>query len=141
MSHSPIQFRNLRLTFPQKTCFEDFTASIYSGNRIAIVGRNGSGKTALFKILQNILEPTAGAVTVPSDVSFGYVPQVIEETNNASGGQKFMSTLSKALLKHPNVLILDEPTNHLDSSNRKSLFNMLSRYKGTLITASHDSQF
>ena len=49
MIHKPIQIKNLQLSFPHKTCFDDFTVQIPYGSRIAIIGRNGCGKTALLK--------------------------------------------------------------------------------------------
>jgi len=50
--HKPIRFKNLGLSFPHKTCFSDFNAQILYGSRIALIGRNGCGKSSLLKILQ-----------------------------------------------------------------------------------------
>lgn len=123
-----IQLKNLSLSFPHKTCFEDFSADIYDGNRIAIIGRNGSGKSSLLKIIKDI----------PIDINIGYVPQIIEDFDNLSGGQRFNESLTKALSQNPDLLLLDEPTNHLDQSNRRSLIRMLNSYPGMLIIVSHD---
>ena len=130
MIHKPIQIQNLSLSFPHKTCFESFTTQINYGARIAIIGRNGSGKSTLLKMLQNTLV----------DVTYGYVPQVIEEFDNLSGGQRFNRALTDALSAGPSILLLDEPTNHLDCSNRKSLMRMLRYFDGTLIVVSHDAE-
>lgn len=123
-----IQLKNLSLSFPHKTCFEDFSADIYDGNRIAIIGRNGSGKSNLLKMIKSI----------SADISIGYVPQIIEDFDNLSGGQRFNESLTKALSQNPDLLLLDEPTNHLDQSNRRSLIRMLDSYLGILIVVSHD---
>lgn len=123
-----IQLKNLSLSFPHKTCFEDFSADIYDGNRIAIIGCNGSGKSSLLKIIKNI----------SADINIGYVPQIIEDFDNLSGGQRFNESLTKALSQNPDLLLLDEPTNHLDQSNRRSLIRMLYSYPGMLIIVSHD---
>jgi ATPase subunit of ABC transporter with duplicated ATPase domains len=136
----PIQIQNLCLSFPHKTCFEDFTTQIYYGSRIAIIGRNGSGKSTLLKILQGMYEPTNGDIKIPEDAVIGYVPQVIEDYDTLSGGQRLNQAITAALARDPNVLLLDEPTNHLDLSNRKSLMRMLSSYAGTLIVVSHDRE-
>lgn len=138
MMHKPIQLQNVTLSFPHKTCFEDFSANIIYGSRIAIIGRNGSGKSTLLKMLQGLVLPTQGEVKISNNVRFGYVPQVVEEFNFLSGGQRFNEALTQALILDPNVLLLDEPTNHLDAGNRKSLLRMLRSYSGTLIMASHD---
>ena len=140
MMHKPIQIKNLELSFPHKTCFENFNCQIAYGSRIAIIGRNGSGKSTLLKMITGTFEPTSGAVHKGNDVVIGYVPQVIENYTDLSGGQRLNSAITEALSLNPNVLLLDEPTNHLDKSNRKSLMRMLKFYSGTLIVVSHDTE-
>ena len=77
---------------------------------------------------------------MPDDVCIGYVEQTIADFNDLSGGQRLNKRLSEALAQFPDLLLLDEPTNHLDKDNRKSLMQMLSRYQGTLIVVSHDTE-
>jgi ATPase subunit of ABC transporter with duplicated ATPase domains len=113
---------------------------VHYGSRIAIIGRNGSGKSTLLKILYRKFEATSGDINIPEDVTFGYVPQVINEFDNLSGGQRLNEAITSALNLKPNILLLDEPTNHLDTQNRKSLMRMLQNYAGTLIVVSHDTE-
>ncbi len=134
----PIQIKNLSLLLPHKNCFSDFSAEIYHGSRIAIIGENGSGKSSLLKMLCGIIEPSEGQIKIPEMSVIGYVPQIIEEFSNLSGGQRLNRSLSQALAIQPDILVLDEPTNHLDLSNKKSLIRWLKSYTGTLIIASHD---
>lgn len=141
MIHKPIQIKNLGHCLPHKECFTNFSTQIYYGNRIAIIGTNGAGKTSLLKILTGNIEPTNGSVHHSNDVTFGIVPQIIDGLNNLSGAQRLNNEITKALSLHPNVLLLDEPTNHLDLHNRKSLMRMLKSYLGTLIVVSHDTEF
>jgi len=49
--HKPILLKDISLNFFNKTCFEDFSATIHSCSSIAIIGNNGSGKSSLLKIL------------------------------------------------------------------------------------------
>ncbi|ASQ45999.1 ATP-binding cassette domain-containing protein [Legionella clemsonensis] len=140
MTHKPIQFKDLGLIYPHKTCFQDFNGEIHFGERIALIGRNGSGKSTLLKMLCGLCLASAGEIKVPQDVHFGYLPQVIEEYPELSGAQRLNQILTKILSDNPNVLLLDEPTNHLDSRNRRSLMRMLKHYPGTLIIASHDTE-
>jgi ATPase subunit of ABC transporter with duplicated ATPase domains len=74
------------------------------------------------------------------EVSSSYVPQIIDEFDSLSGGERFNKSLSQALSKTPSMLLLDEPTNHLDLQNRKSLTRMLKSYYGTLIVVTHDKE-
>ena len=140
MIHKPIQIKNLQLSFPHKTCFDDFSVQVPYGSRIAIIGRNGCGKTTLLKILLGMVEPTSGDIGCADDAVFGFVPQIIEDFDALSGGQRLNTAVTQALNLEPNILLLDEPTNHLDRYNRKSLMRMLQSYPGTLIVVSHDTE-
>lgn len=125
-----IQIHNLTLSFPHKTCFEDFSVNLQYGSRIAIIGRNGSGKSTLLRMLKDI--------AAKQNMVVGYVPQIIEDFDHLSGGQRFNKALTEAIALSPDLLLLDEPTNHLDHHNRKSLMRMLRGFSGILIIVSHD---
>lgn len=140
MMHRPIILKNVSLSFSKKNCFEDFSSQIYCYSRIAIIGRNGTGKSSLLTILRGKLRSYNGEVIVPDDLCIGYVEQTISDYNDLSGGQRFNKRLSEALALSPDLLLLDEPTNHLDKNNRKSLMRMLDSYQNTLIIASHDTE-
>ena len=103
MIHKPITLNNLSLEFPHKTCFTDFSYNIPYSSRIAIIGRNGSGKTSLLQMIKNIT----------TNLNIGYVPQIVESYENLSGGQRFNKALTDTLSLDPDILVLDEPTNHL----------------------------
>jgi len=136
----PIKLENISLTFNHKICFQNFSAVINYGDRIAVIGNNGSGKTALVKAIAGCANILEGEIYIPDGIITGYVPQTIESYPQLSGGQRFNKELSLALSKNPDLLILDEPTNHLDIYNRKSLMGMLERFKGALLIVSHDEE-
>jgi ATPase subunit of ABC transporter with duplicated ATPase domains len=46
---------HISLYFSSKICFEDFSAQIQTGNRIAVIGNNGTGKSSLLKIIKSDL--------------------------------------------------------------------------------------
>jgi ATPase subunit of ABC transporter with duplicated ATPase domains len=138
MIHKPIQLQDISLIYPHKTCFEAFSSCIYFGDRIAIIGRNGVGKSTLLKMLQGAPTSIDGEIKKPRDIRVGYLPQIIDDFPELSGGQRLNQHLTILLAANPNLLLLDEPTNHLDSCNRRSLIRMLQHYLGTLIIVSHD---
>jgi ATPase subunit of ABC transporter with duplicated ATPase domains len=138
MMHHPLLLQDISLCFPEKTCFEHFTGTIHPGSRIAIMGRNGCGKSTLLKMLMGLYHPSSGELCVPGDAVFGCVPQVIDNYDTLSGGQRFNKSLTAALAQSPNILLLDEPTNHLDARNKKKLLRLLNHFYGTLIIVTHD---
>jgi ATPase subunit of ABC transporter with duplicated ATPase domains len=140
MMHQPISLKDVSLSFSNKNCFDGFSTQIYPGSRIAIIGRNGSGKSCLLNILRQRLSPSEGQVILPNNLCIGYVEQTISDFDDLSGGQRLNKRLTEALARSPDVLLLDEPTNHLDLANRKSLIRMLQTYQGTLIIVSHDTE-
>lgn len=138
MSHKPIFLQNISFSLFHKTCFEQFSATIHPGAKIGIIGPNGGGKSTLLKIIQGLVEPTAGRVVVSPETVFGFVPQLPEKLEGLSGGQRFNAALSQALAQNLDALCLDEPTNHLDGRNRRALMRMLQHFDGTLFVVSHD---
>lgn len=138
MAHRPISIVNLSLEFPHKVCFNGFSTQILPGDRIAIIGRNGTGKSSLVKMLLGEMDGTTGRISGLDGLNIGYVPQTVLEHDNLSGGERFNKAFSEALACNPDVLILDEPTNHLDQNIKYSLLRKLDGYTGTLIIVSHD---
>ncbi len=65
------------MEFGVKPLFSDASFVINSRDRIALVGKNGAGKSTMLKILCGQDRPTAGTVSVQSDISIGYLPQVM----------------------------------------------------------------
>lgn len=138
MEHNTIILENLGIAFPSKECFTGFSAQICYGDRIGIVGANGSGKTSLLKIIAKQLEPHEGRIIIPKNSYVGYLPQIIDSYDSISGGERFNKELTKILSNNHNVLLLDEPTNHLDKHNRNQMIRFLKNLYSTLIISSHD---
>ena len=68
---------NLKVEFGVTPLFEDVSYVINKRDRIALVGKNGAGKSTMLKILAGMQAPTSGTVSVPRDVTIGYLPQVM----------------------------------------------------------------
>lgn len=67
--------QNLSKSFDQKKLFWDINFEIKRGERVAIIGDNGTGKTTLLKIINGLLEPDTGEVIYGSNVSVAYYDQ------------------------------------------------------------------
>ena len=65
----------LSKSFPQQVLFADISFQIRRGEKIALIGDNGTGKTTILKILNGLVRPDAGRVTLGSRVQIGYYDQ------------------------------------------------------------------
>lgn len=72
-----ISVEGLKVEFNATPLFEDVSYVINKKDRIALVGKNGAGKSTMLKILAGIRQPTAGVVAVPRECTIGYLPQVM----------------------------------------------------------------
>ena len=72
-----ISIEGLRVEFGVKPLFQDVSFVINDRDRIALVGKNGAGKSTMLKILCGMQKPTSGNVAVPTDTTIGYLPQVM----------------------------------------------------------------
>ena len=72
-----ISIDNLRVDFGGTNLFRDVSFIINKKDRIALVGKNGAGKTTMLRILSGEQSPSEGTVSLPRDISIGYLPQVM----------------------------------------------------------------
>jgi ATP-binding cassette subfamily F protein 3 len=87
-----ISIDGLAVAFSGNTLFSDVTFNINDNDRIALMGKNGAGKSTMLKIIAGVDKPTRGKVTAPNGAVIAYLPQhllvkddrnVFEETSKA----------------------------------------------------------
>ena len=82
------------MEFSAKPLFTNASFVVNDRDRIALVGKNGAGKSTLLKILCGLQQPTSGVVSVPTDATIGYLPQVMnlqDDTTVREEAQKAFS--------------------------------------------------
>ncbi len=79
-----ISVESLKVEFGVKPLFSDVSFVINDRDRIALVGKNGAGKSTMLKILCGLQTPTAGTVSVPNDATIGYLPQVMKLSDDTT---------------------------------------------------------
>ena len=82
--------------------------------------------------LKNKIERVIQAVNAPA---------VDKKVSELSGGERRRTSLAKAIIGEPDLLILDEPTNHLDTDSVEWLEKYIESYNGTVIFVTHDRYF
>lgn len=89
-----ISIDNLRVDFGGFTLFDDISFVINKKDRIALTGRNGAGKTTLLRIIAGLQSPTSGTVSIPHEMTIGYLPQVMKLTNTLTVRQEVEKAFS-----------------------------------------------
>ena len=121
---------NLTKSVGSKVLFSNISFAVNKGQRIALIARNGIGKSTLLDILMDKTDYDEGKITWRKDLKVKYLPQKLqgeeairllgdeaislEQFNKLSGGQQKKLLLEHVLNDEPDMLLLDEPTNHLD---------------------------
>ena len=79
-----ISIEGLTVECGVKPLFKDVSFVINERDRIALVGKNGAGKSTMLKILCGLQKPTSGTVSVPNDLTIGYLPQVMKLSDDTT---------------------------------------------------------
>lgn len=79
-----ISVRNITVEFNATKLLDDISYTINRRDRIALVGKNGAGKSTMLKIIAGLQNPTSGAVAVPNDTTIGYLAQQMEVADSTT---------------------------------------------------------
>ncbi|MBK8040040.1 MAG: ABC-F family ATP-binding cassette domain-containing protein [Verrucomicrobiaceae bacterium] len=115
ITQAVISAKDLRLQFSLQQVFNDATMSVHEGEKLGLVGRNGSGKTSLMRIIAGAEKPDSGTVSRRNGMIVGYLAQ---------------------------EFTLDEEATVLDNvrSGAKALLDMVSRYESGDYTEDQESE-
>lgn len=79
-----ISINSLKVEFSAKCLFDNISYIINPKDKIALVGKNGAGKSTMLKIIAGIQKPTSGNVAMPRDTTVGYLPQHITVSDTST---------------------------------------------------------
>lgn len=91
-----ISVEGLKVEFGTKPLFDNVGFVINDHDRIALVGKNGAGKSTMLKILCGLQKPTAGSVAIPNECTVGYLPQVMKLQDDTTVREETRKAFSDA---------------------------------------------
>ena len=83
-----ISVEGLTVEFGGFSLFDDVSFVVNKKDRIALVGKNGAGKSTMLKIFAGLQSPTSGNVSIPKELTIGYLPQQMQLTDTRTVRQE-----------------------------------------------------
>lgn len=90
-----ISIQNLSVEFNSTALFSGVNFVINKRDKIALVGKNGAGKSTMLKIIAGLQEPTSGVVAAQKDITIGYLPQQMILTDERSVVEEVRTVFGK----------------------------------------------
>lgn len=118
-----ISIQNLSVEFSARSLFDNINYVINRRDRIALVGKNGAGKSTMLKIIAGLQHPTSGMVAVPAETTIGYLPQQMKLEDSATVIDEVRKTFShvdamKERLERMNTELAERTDYESDSYQR-----------------------
>lgn len=92
-----VELSNIGKSFDGERLFSGFTYTLANRDRLALLGDNGVGKSTLLKIMQGLVPPDEGTVTIGTTVRFGYFAQNREDMDPAATPLSYLSAIAPIL--------------------------------------------
>jgi ABC transport system ATP-binding/permease protein len=160
-----LTLRDADLAYGDFPLLDQAQLAVQDGERIGLIGRNGTGKSTLLKVVNGQVALDDGAIERRDGLRIAFVEQepllpaapadhdwklamyldrfavdLARAAATGSGGERKRAALAMAFAAEPDLLLLDEPTNHLDIAAIETLQELLGEV-GTALIITHDREF
>jgi ABC transport system ATP-binding/permease protein len=160
-----LTLRDAQLAYGDFPLLDHAQLAVQDGERIGLIGRNGTGKSTLLKVVMGTALLDDGAVERRDGLRIAFVEQepllpappdehdwklamylerfevdLVRAAATGSGGERKRAALAAAFATEPDLLLLDEPTNHLDIAAIETLQDLIPEARAALIIT-HDREF
>ena len=123
-----ISVEGLKVEFSAKPLFQDVSFVVNDKDRIALVGKNGAGKSTMLKILCGIQKPDAGVVAVPNDTTIGYLPQVMHLTDDTTLREETRKAFADVLKQKERVAKMERELAERTDYESESYMELVERF-------------
>jgi len=96
-----LSIEHISMEFSSRPVLDDITFLINRKERIALVGKNGAGKTTLLRLIAGEYQPTEGRISKESDMTIGYLPQVMLFQDDRTLREEVMSVFCQQSAQYP----------------------------------------
>jgi len=147
-----LSLKDVSINYGEKIACRNISFTVKQGDRIALCGKNGSGKSSIIKLICGEEISYTGGFEKGSRLLISYVSQDTckldfsriqfeKDMASFSEGQKKKVLIAKSLCEKAHLHIWDEPLNFIDVISRMQIENLLLEFKPTIIFVEHDSMF
>jgi ATP-binding cassette subfamily F protein 3 len=117
-----LHINNLSIQFSNRYLFDDVSFTVNKKDRIGLIGRNGTGKTTLLKLIKGIEQPESGIIAFPNDYQIGYLPQEMKFSSTKSIYEESKSAMAELERVSKTIhSITDEISNRTDYESKEFL--------------------
>lgn len=102
-----ISVEGLTVEYGGRAIFDNVSFVVNKKDRIALVGKNGAGKSTMLKVFAGLQEPTHGTISYPKDITIGYLPQHMQLNEGNT-------VIEEASLAFDHVLKMETELNHIN---------------------------
>lgn len=89
-----ISINNITVAFGGFTLLDDISFHVSDGEHIALVGKNGAGKSTILKLIAGVEHPTSGSIMKPKEQTVGYLPQIMSYSKDTTVIEAAMSVFA-----------------------------------------------